>query len=146
MNKNLRSLSFSFFKLFLGVAAVGSFYILNQRLNEAGCRFAVNTGINIVKGAGLVAVGQDILNHEYTGYALDIGYLLVVGFIIVSSVQGLNDLENGGCEQYFEQNTDTEIKPTTQFFNESEYKEWKKLDESLDNSVTKQREYNGYNN
>lgn len=145
MNKNLKSLSFSFFKLFLGIIAVGSFYILNQRLNEAGCRFAVNTGITLVKGAGLLAVGRGILNHEYTGYALDIGYLLVVGFIIFSSFQGLNDLENGGCEQYFAENTDVEVTNTTQFMNETEYKEWKKLDDGLDQTVTKQREYNSYN-
>jgi len=144
--RSRKSILFSLFKFCLGVAAVGAFYLLEQRLNAMGCRFAVNTGVTLVKGMALVAVGKKVLDHEYTGYALDIGYLLVVGFILVSSVQGLSSLENGGCETYFEENTGVQVTNTTQFMNETEYKEWQKLDNSLDNSPAKQREYrNNYN-
>jgi len=34
-------------------------------------------------------------------------------------------LESGGCTQYFEENTGVEIRPSTEFLNETEYREWK---------------------
>jgi selenocysteine lyase/cysteine desulfurase len=139
--RSWKPLLFSLLKLFLGIAAVGAFYVLEQRLNAMGCRFAVNSAVSVVGGAGLLVVGREILNHKYTGYALDIGYLLVVGFILVSSVQGLNSLENGGCENYFEENTDVRVTNTTQFMNETEYKEWKKSNQGLENTPAKQAEY-----
>lgn len=138
-----KSLAWSVFKLCFGVLAVASVFFLEQRLNEAGCRFAVNSGVSVVKGAGVVAVGRDLLNHRFTGYALDAAYLAVMVFILVSSVQGIQSLENGGCEQYFEQHTDVELRPTTNFMNKTEYKKWQKQTDSnsLERSVNKNRDY-----
>lgn len=128
-----KSLSWSVLKLVLGVVAVGSVYMLESRLNSMGCRFAVNNGLSV--GAGFLTVGKNVLNHRYTGYLLDIFYLVVIGFLLFSSVAGFNDLENGGCELYYRENTDVELQPTTQFMNETEYKNWqknRKFDENLE--------------
>lgn len=118
-----KRLFWSGFKLCLGIAAVSSVFLLQQKLNGMGCRYAVQyTG---VAGLGFLAIGKSLLNHRVTGYVLDTGYFLVIGFILFTSFQGMASLESGGCTEYFEDNTDTEITPTTQFMNETEYKEWK---------------------
>ena len=123
-----KSLAWSLFKLCFGVAAVGSVFLLEQRLNEAGCRYAVNAAVPGL-GAGFLAVFRNMLDHKYADYVLDAGYLLAVGFVLFFSVQGMADLESGGCEKYFMENTDTEVKPTTRFMNESEYREWRQFRE-----------------
>jgi len=112
------------FKLLAGIATVFSLFLLEQRLNEMGCRYAVNT-VQVL-GTVLFASGRELLKHRYTGYVLDTFYLLALGFILVSSVQGIESLESGGCTQYFEENTGVEIQPSTEFLNETEYREWQK--------------------
>jgi len=110
------------FKLCLGIVAVSSVFLLQQKLNGMGCRYAVQyTG---VAGLSVLAVGKSLLKHRFTGYLLDAVYLLAIGLILFNSVHGMSSLESGGCNEYFEENTDTEIKPTTEFINETEYTEW----------------------
>jgi hypothetical protein len=117
-----KRLFWSGFKLCLGILAVASAFLLDQRLNSMGCRYAVHyTGIT---GLSVLAVGKSLLNHRLTGYLLDTVYLLAIGFILVTSVQGLSSLEGGGCTQYFEENTGTEVTATTEFMNETEYKNY----------------------
>jgi len=117
-----KRLFWSGFKLCLGIAAVSSVFLLQQKLNGMGCRYAVqHTG---VAGLSVLAVGKSLLNHRLTGYVLDTGYFLVIIFILVTSLQGMSSLESGGCNEYFEENTDTDIRPNTEFMNETEYTEW----------------------
>jgi hypothetical protein len=143
METDLKKWLWSGFKLCLGILAVASTFLLNQRLNSMGCRYAVQyTG---VAGLSVLAVGKSLLNHRLTGFLLDTGYLLAVGFILVSSLQGLQSLESGGCTQYFEENTDTEITEYTVFMNETEYKQYleEKRDKENFKHQTSEQTFNG---
>jgi len=127
---SVRRLVWSGFKLFLGIAAVSSFFLLQKRLEAEGCRYAVTSSISLinssVSGAVLFGLtGRELLKHRFTGYLLDLGYVAVTGFILLSSAQGMNALEENGCDSYYRQFTGVDVSEVTVYMNSTEYKNYR---------------------
>lgn len=99
-----------------------------------GCRYAVNTVP--VLGAGLMVSGEKVLKHRYSGYFLDLVYVLALFSVLVFSFQGITDLESGGCKHYFE-GKGLEVTEFTVFMNETEYKNWLKEEDNTGKDFNK---------
>lgn len=136
-----KSLAWSFFKLGLGIAAVLSFYMLENRLNSAGCRFAVVTSVGMALPlVGLT--GKELLNHRFTGYLLDLGYLAAVTVILFNSLSGIQSLENGGCTGYWSERGNLPVS-AAEFMNKSEYKSFMQEKNSIEKPRLEEYNFSG---
>lgn len=125
-----KSVTWSLFKLVLGIAAVLSFYTLENHLNQMGCRFAVVTGVGMALPL-IGLTGKQLLNHRFTGYILDLGYLVAVTVILFNSLSGIQTLENKGCTGYWSEHGDDVAVSTAEFMNKSEYKDFMAEENSM---------------
>jgi len=89
----------SFYKLVLIPVTVVSVYDLYSTLNGLNCLYVV-TGPSLA-ALPLMAVGRKVLNHRFTSYVLDLVFIAALVFLSLYSVNGVSDLDSGGCEKYY---------------------------------------------